>query len=125
MEEYSVKIKDSSKELSAIERVRIKDLTDCNKIDDMTDEENFILVDLDYFAVLEVHNEKSDNKDYTKYVFVDKECNKYQSGSESLWKSFLDIYNELIDEPENFIYKFYKVPSKNYKGKNFLTCTVV
>ena len=83
-----------------------------------------IIIEPSLYAVLDVHNEKSDNVDYKNYVLVDKNGDKYVTGSESFWTSFMEIAEEMEDAGEEYAIKAYRVPSKNYKGKEFLTCSV-
>lgn len=124
MQGYSVSIKETSKKLTAKERIQIKDTTECVKLDEAT-QENALIIMPDYYAVLAIHNEKSDNVDYENYVIVDKDGTKYVTGSESFFTSFVGIAEEMEQEDEEWGIKAYRMPSKNYKGKEFLTCSVV
>lgn len=124
MNGYSVAIAETNKELSAKERIRLKDTSDAVKLDEATKEEALIITPVAY-AVLDIHNEKSDNKDYKNYVIEDANGTKYVTGSESFWTSFISIYNEMCDETEPWQIKAYRLPSKNYKGKEFLTCSII
>ena len=121
---YSVEIKERSKELSAKERIMLKDTSDAVKLDLACDEEALIITPVS-FAVLGIHNEKSDNKDYENYILQDENGEKYVTGSPSFWASFMDIYNEMKEETEKWSIKVYKLDSKNYKGKQFLTCSII
>lgn len=123
---YAVKIVESSKELSAKERIKVKATDDCVSLDEAT-KDGDVIITVDGFVVLEVHNEKSDNKDYTKYIFMDKNGTRYITGSNPLWTSFMDIYEEIkeeINESEPLEIRVYQRESKNYKGKAFLTCNI-
>lgn len=121
---YSVEIKETNKELTAKERILLKDTSDAIKLDEACAEEAVNIKPVLY-AVLAVHNEKSDNVDYEQYVLQDASGQKYVTGSESFWSSFMDIYAEMEDEEEEWAIKAYKLDSKNYKGKKFLTCSIV
>ena len=121
---YSVKITDTSKKLSARERVAAKDTTNAISLDEAT-KGSPLVIDIDYYVSLDVHNEKSEDKDYRKYVVVDKAGNKYVTGSESFFTSMLEILDEMTDSGEEFQIEVYGMPSKNYKGKEFLTCSIV
>ena len=124
-EDYNAVISVCSKELSARERVLIKDTTNAISLDEATTESDAPLVIApDFYAVLDVHNEKSDNKDYTKYILVDKNGNKFVTGSDSFWNSFMEIMGEMEDEGD-FEIQVYRRESKNYKGKSFITCSIV
>lgn len=121
---YSVEIKESSRDLSAKERIMLKDTSDAVKLDLACDKEVVIITPASY-AVLNIHNEKSDNKDYENYILQDENGEKYVTGSPSFWSSFMDIYNEMKKETEKWSIKVYKLDSKNYKGKQFLTCSII
>lgn len=124
-EDYNVVIRVCSKELSARERVLIKDTTNAISLDEATnDSDSPLVISPDFYAVLDVHNEKSDNKDYTKYILVDKNGNKFVTGSDSFWNSFMEIMAEMEDEGD-FEIQVYRRESKNYKGKSFITCSIV
>ena len=121
---YSATVEFCSKELSAKERVLIKDTTDAVKLDTATAEEA-VIIDVDWFAILNIHNEKSDTIDYKNYILVDKNGVKYVTGSQAFYSSFKEIYDEMAGEKEDWAIKAYQVPSKNFTGKNFLTCSIV
>ena len=121
---YSVGIKETSRELTAKQRIATKDTSDAIKID-MACEESAIIIEPVEYAVLAIHNEKSDNVDYENYVIIDKNGEKYVTGSASFWSSFMNIYDEMQGEEEEWSIKAYKLDSKNYKGKKFLTCSII
>lgn len=120
---YSVSIATASKELSAKERIQLKDTTSAIKLDEITQTEAIILHPAMY-AELDIHNEMSDNKDYKNYIVVDVDGTKYVTGSASFWTSFMDIATEMENETEEWAIKVYRMPSKNYKGKEFITCSI-
>lgn len=121
---YSVEIKETSKQLSAKERIAIKDTSNALKLDVVCEEDDIIITPI-AFAILSIHNEKSDNKDYENYVITDKDGTKYVTGSESFWNTFISIWDEMQNEEEDWGIKAYKLDSKNYKGKKFLTCSII
>lgn len=120
---YEVTIKEASMELTAKERIRLKDTTNAIKLDTATDNAP-ITITPKAFAILSIHNEKSDNVDYLNYIIVDKDGNKYVTGSDSFWSSFKSIWDEMETEAEEWELEIYKLDSKNYKGKKFLTCSL-
>lgn len=124
MRNYSVELKEASKQLTAKQKIAIKDTTSCVKLDDATKEQP-ITITPDFWAVLSVHNEKSDNPDYENYVIVDIDGVRYVTGSTSFWSSFQNIATEMANEDEEWGIRVYRVESKNYKGKSFITCTIV
>ena len=123
MNGYSVAIKESSRELTAKQRIALKDTTNAVKLDEATQVEP-VIINVDMYAILAIHNEKSENPDYDNYIVVDKNGTKYVTGSASFWSSFMDIFTEMEGEDEAWTLKVYRVPSKNYKGKDFITCSI-
>lgn len=123
MNGYSVSIKESSRELTAKQRIALKDTTTAIKLDEATQVEP-VIINVDMYAILDIHNEKSENPDYENYIVVDKNGTKYVTGSASFWSSFIDIFTEMEGEDEAWTLKVYRVPSKNYKGKDFITCSI-
>ena len=123
MNGYSVLIKESSRELTAKQRIALKDTTGAVKLDEATQVEP-VIINVDMYAILAIHNEKSENPDYDNYIVVDKNGTKYVTGSASFWSSFMDIFTEMEGEDEAWTLKVYRVPSKNYKGKDFITCSI-
>lgn len=125
MNGYEAKIVNASKELSAKERLQIKDTTDCVKLDKAT-ENGDVVIDVDFYAVIAVHNENSEDKDYEQYVIVDKNGTRYVTGSESFFTSFVDICDEMSDEStEEWSIKAYRKASTKREGKYFITCSIM
>ena len=128
MKNYEVKIKSTSKELTAKERVMLKDTSNAIKLDSaIPDKDTKLVIDPDFYAVLGVHNEKSkDRKDFEQYVVIDKGGNKYVTGSNSFYEAFSSIVDEMEDSgEEDFQIEVYKLDSKNYADKQFITCSIV
>lgn len=125
MKGYEVKIIDASKELSARERIALKNFDDMVQLDDaITADSPRLHIDVDGYAVAEVHNEKSDNVDYEKFIIFGKDGQKYITGSKPFFSSFKEIWDEMEGENEDWAIIAYKRESNNYKGKEFLTCTI-
>ena len=130
MKGYTATVREARKEISVKEKTMLKDTSNAISIDALTQEASFnnekVLIDVDYYAILDIHNEKSDNKDYINFILVDKSGNKYVTGSESFRTTFTDIYNERKGAgEENITIEIYRKESKNYKGKDFITCSIV
>lgn len=125
---YSVTIKECSRELSARERIMLKDTSNAIKLDEViTDDTPFNFKPIDY-AVLAVHNDKAQgDKDYEQYLILSEDGNKYVTGSHSFWNAFKDIWDEMhaSADSEEYSIDVYKMDSKNYKGKKFITCSIV
>lgn len=135
---YSANIEFASKTLTAKEKVMLKDTTNALSLDTLTQpkaimdgdkqvgmEPQSVVIDPSFYAVLAVHNDKAKDKDYKKYIIVDKAGNKYITGSESLMRSFVDIMDEMEGSDEEFQVEVYRMPSKNFQGRDFLTCSIV
>lgn len=127
MEGYSVKITSTSTNLSAKEKVRIKDFSNAAQLDDVIQGDAHFMLDYAYHADMEVHNERTKNekKDYKKRVIVDKAGNAFITGSESFMTAMDDVLAEMEGTDEEFQLDCYKVASKNFAGKSFITCTVI
>jgi hypothetical protein len=122
---YKAVVEDASWAMTAREKLSYTDLTDAIQLDEAT-RSGDVIIDVDKWAVINVHNEKSDTVDYMKYVIIDKDEQVYVTGSESFWKSFVQIYEVMSDEGETtYSIKVYRRESKNYKGKDFITCRII
>lgn len=122
---YQSVIKFSSKELTAKERVAIKDTTNAVSLATACETAPLVITPA-FWVELEVHNEHSkESKDYTHYVVVDTSGNRYFTGSPSFWSSFCDIMAEMEGSDEEFAIEVTQMASKNRAGKNFLTCSIV
>lgn len=121
---FEAKIREASKQLSAKERVKFKDTTNAVQLDEAT-KDNPLRIAPDFYVILDIHNDHSEDKDYVKYVIVSKEGTKYVTGSESFFSSFKAIVDEMGGTGEEYEVEVYRLPSKNYKGKEFLTCSIV
>lgn len=124
---YKVVIEECSKQLSAKQRIAIKDTTNAISLDEACDGAPYEFTP-DFWAVLSVHNENAKDgeaKDYTKFVIVDTSGNKITTGSQSFWNAFSAIFDEIDGSNEEFAISAYKKESKNYKGKSFITCSIV
>ncbi len=124
---YEVKIKESSIDLTAKQRVMYKDTSDAYKLDDIVTETTPLAIEPIGYVILAVHNDKSDNPDYEQYVILSADGSKYVTGSNSFWDSFMNIWNELggVESDEAWMINVFKKPSTNFKGKFFLTCSVI
>ena len=125
---YEANIVETSKELSVKEKIKMKDLSNAINLDTLTQEQDgSVIVNLDYYVKLRIHNEKSKERpDYDNIVIVDKDGSKYYTGSSSFIQNLEEIYDEMTAAGETDItIEIYRKPSKNYNGKEFITCSVV
>lgn len=124
---FEVKIIETSMELTHKEKVMLKDTSRAVKLDELCVSGNEIQIKPVGYARLSVHNEKADNPDYEQILVIDESGEKYITGSSSFCRSFSEIWDEMVndgDEKEEWSLIIYKKDSKNYKGKQFLTCSI-
>lgn len=126
---YKAKVCESSRELTAKEKIMLKDTSNAFSLDELTQEAQFnnekLILNIDYYVTIDVHNDKADDKDYQQFILVDKDGKKYYTGSTSFINNFIDIFEELTEAGEEVTIEIYRKESKNYKGKEFITCSVV
>lgn len=125
MKDYEVKIIDSSRTFDARERIMMKDKSNAVSLDKAVQPGEQLTITPEDWSVLEIHNEVSIDKDYKNYMITDVNGVKYCTGSESFWRSFIDIWDEMKEAQEEFQICIYKLESKKYAGKSFLTCSIV
>ena len=130
MEGYKVTVIESLKEMNARERISVKALDRATALDSIISIGTSITLTVENLVALAVHNEKAkegNSKDYNAYVIVADDGQKYRTGSESFYTAFMDIYNELKEEApdEPITIEIYKQESKNFKGKGFISCSLV
>ena len=124
MENFQVEIANESRTLTAREKVKLTDTRKATKIDDLTADGEYRFIP-DYFAILAIHNEQSKDKDYTQICIITTDGVKLVTGSQSFITEFMRIYECMADETEPYEISVYRVPSKNYAGKSFITCSLV
>lgn len=125
MPEYHVEIIETSRDLDPKTKIRAKDFTNAINLGLSCETEEQV-IDVDSWVHLHVQNEKSEDKEYEAYVLIDKEGNLYHTGSDSFWRAFTSIWEEVADYPDlewRLLVK--SLPSKNRQGKTFLTCTII
>lgn len=126
---YSATIKEASRELSPKERVMFKDLANAQSLNELAKEAKMsgakLVITVKDYAVIAIHNEASEDVDYNNYLIIDKDGEKYYTGSVSFWSKFMDIYSEMKDVDEEWSIELNLIPSKKYAGKEALTCSLV
>ena len=130
MENYVATIVESSRELTAKERVMYKDFSNATSLVDLVSAQREAgekaILDVADYVVIDVHNPKAqDNTDYTVYLIIDKTGNKYYTSSQAFWSAFNNIATEMKGSDEEWGIEAVLIPSKNYKGKEILTCALV
>ena len=108
--------------ISKKQKVYLKDTSDAVKLDDVVKVGEAFILTPEYWAEVHVENDKTEDKEYMTYIVIDVDGTKYVTGSETFWRSFLDIAEEM--DGDEYSVKVFKRPSKNYSG-NFITCSLV
>lgn len=121
--DYSVQIVEGSKEFTGKQAVMIKDTQNSLGLNDLTKDGEFVFKPIDY-AILEIHNEKSENKDYMVFVFITADGEMYSTSSMNLFETMVDIMSDMADCSEDWGIRVFQKPSKNRSGQTFLTCSV-
>lgn len=110
------------------ELIKLKDQTDSLSIDSLMEGngDTGMLIEVEKWLVLDIHNENSENKDYQVLQIVDTDGTTYKSGSASLINALVDIWDELFDgeEEEPTAIRVISKPSKKFQGKSFYTCVL-
>lgn len=126
--DFFVEIIESSRELTPKERILIKQTQGANRLDEITRNGEVVITPTAY-AILRVNNERSKgDKVYETMVLIDENGALYITGSVSFRNSILqswDDYTELRETGEKCAYKVYRVPSKNFKGKEFIAASII
>lgn len=126
---FECEIISGSENLTAQDRIKIRLMNCATPLDEIITPEEPLKMVVDKWAVLHVHNEKlrerDSEPDYDSYVFIDENGTIYTTSSDVAAKSFKMIVDEcetagIID----YAVVFYKTPSKNYKGKFMINCTI-
>lgn len=126
---YKATVKESSIELNAVEKVRAKNLTDALHIEELVNSADFDgealpVIEPKAYQIIAVENDKVEPPKYEVLVIEDVNGTRYQTGSNAFKNAFFEIWDELKDE-KGWGIKCFGMDSKNYKGKKFLTCSVV
>lgn len=125
MADFTSKVTYVSRDIDTKTRIKLKDTTNALKLDELTNEGAFRIT-VDYYAVISIHNEKGEHKDYDQLLIVDKDGQKYVTGSPTFKRALSDIVDDLADAGiTDYELDCYKRPSKNYSGKYYLTCSLV
>ena len=125
---YKVTVTASTKELTAREKIALKNFGSyAIPLDQFLDEngEKATIPVVDYIT-LHIENNKSENPEYDVYLIVSNDATYYTS-SNSLHNSIVNIIEELKDanDTDPWSIAVSKKESKNYKGKKFITCALV
>ncbi len=127
---YVATIREASRELTAKERVMFKDFANAISLVDFVgakrESGEKAIIDIKDYVVIDVHNPMaSDNTDYTVFLVIDSKGDKYYTSSNAFWSAFNNIATEMQGSDEQWGIEAVLIPSKNYKGKEILTCSLV
>lgn len=125
---YSEKIIDKSSGLEKRALLIVSDRQDAETFSMIMKETDTkkLLISVDSWCIIEIHNENGKDKDYTILVILDETGVKYCTSSKSFISRFQNIIYQLRDfeEPDShFSLVCVSKPSKNY-DTGFLTCSL-
>ena len=121
--DFIAKITEASRELDKRMQLKLTNTGSAVKLDKAVTNDQTLRIAPTGWAIVDVHNENArDDKDYQQYIVMTEDKN-YITGSNSFWNSFINIFETMDGEP--FEIEIFKMPSKNYEGKTFLTCDIV
>ena len=127
MSDFEVTIRESSRPLSAKERIAVKNNINAITLDNALSDTDSLVITPTGYAVLDVHNERAKgDHDYVKFVIMADNV-MYTTGSDAFFRTFKAIWDEMQAESpdESFGIEVFKRPSKNYTGKYFLSCNII
>lgn len=119
----AIEIKETSKQITAKERVALKHFDGAAKLDELTKDGPFIFKP-DWFAKL-LCTPDDGSEAYEKYLIVTTDGQRIVTGSASFWHTFADMFNDMEGETEDWSVKAYQAPSKNRTGAYYLTCDII
>lgn len=126
---YSATISYSTKDLNKLEKLMFAQSPDAASLEELTRDCGYVIA-VDYFVLVEVHNERNTTgeKDYTVCYIAEENGDLYKTSSSSCIANLTEIAEMLEEElkaGEHFpLVKFYQKPSKNRTGSTFITCNV-
>ena len=122
---YKAEIISSEVELTKKEKVMYKQFDEVVSLDKVVTLDDGLLINLVNIIVVMVHNDsiKSEDKEYSKCLYIDQDGTRYSSGSKSLYDSIKGIWDEM--EEEMVEVKVIKKASSNYPDRCFMTAVLV
>ena len=128
MEGYKAKVVGSWKELSVKEKIAFKETDAFMKLDEVVTPDEPLVINLVNYVTVNVENPKSENPTYNQYIVVAEDGEIYVTSSDTFDSSMTDNLDEVDaagEEIGDWLLKIYKRESKNFKGKYFLTCSII
>lgn len=122
---FNVVIEKALKEVTKKEMLQLKDLTDAVRLDQATQERGSVMINniQNMVKLFLVSDDPKNPQEYGKLVITDTEGNRFVTGSESFARRAWEIADDMAGE--EFGLKVYRRPSKNYPGREFLSCSVI
>lgn len=114
----------SNSEMSKRDQLKMMDLTNAIQLENAITANGQVEITPEIWAIVAIVNPRSKGeKEYTKFVLIDDAGKKWQTGSESFMQAFKQINDFMEGEPFSIV--AYGVESKNFPGRNFLTCAIL
>lgn len=127
VEKYKVTIDYTYKDLMPAERIAIKDTSDCESLDTLTQIDGSVEIHVENIVYLTIENPKATQKRYGSTIIIGNGGSKYITSSESMRTKLDGILEEFSDNEYegDFKIKVFRKESKNYAGKQFITCSFI
>lgn len=118
-------IAESSKELTARERVALKHPENTVAVNELLEREGEFTFTPSWYASVKIEDPEAPEDERVRftYLLAADDGTLYGTGSESLMTAFLDIFKEMDGSGEEYEIRVYKTRSKN--GRNYTTCSLV
>lgn len=124
---FNLIITESLVNLTKKDLLQLKDLSDAVKLDQATQEAangSVIINNVKNIVSLNLVSDDPQNpQEYSKTVVIDGDGIRFVTGSDSFARRAWEIAREM--DGDEFGLKVYRRPSKNYAGREFLSCSVI
>lgn len=122
---YNAEIKYASKELTRKQQAQLLQANFPTLDQTVLSDGSEFIIDLDFYAVIKIHNEKTENKDYEVCIVFCKDGTAYGTGSASFIQRLEEAWEYMSDSDEPWQLAVSKKNSKTRTGAQFLTCRVI
>lgn len=126
---YSAEVAQASRQLTAAQKLAYEDTSDMRSLNEVS--ADMIIEGIVNWAWVKIHNDRlEENPDYDVFVIDTESGEQFYTSSPSFREAFTHIW-EVVgsdwnnEEPMKIDIKLKRIPSRNYKGKEILSCKYV
>lgn len=130
MDCYNETVVYSSRELSFMEKARVKTAKGAVLLNDVVEPGQALAIEPAYYVVVHVENPRADVGEYDRTVIVDTGGTRYVTSSTSFLDALRPIFDDVShaasigEDVTGWQLEVYKAESKKYKGKYMLLCNL-